>query len=175
MVMKRLLWAAAIVALSAGGALAQSSSGAPAMSPGVNPGPTSPDSGTTLPNSGRAGSSGMSGSSSSSGAGMSSGTSSSGMSQNGNMSSSSASGSASMSSSEIKQAQQSLKDQGLYRGSVDGKIGPQTRSAISQFQRKKGLKQTAQLDAQTLDDLSGGAGSGGTGSSGSGSSGGMKQ
>jgi peptidoglycan hydrolase-like protein with peptidoglycan-binding domain len=41
-------------------------------------------------------------------------------------------------------------------GSVDGKNGPRTRAAISQFQKRKGLPQTASLDQQTLDDLSGG-------------------
>jgi peptidoglycan hydrolase-like protein with peptidoglycan-binding domain len=81
--------------------------------------------------------------------------------------SSSAAGGAS--EEDIRQAQEALQDQGLYHGQIDGKWGPQTKQAVSQFQKKNGLKQTAQLDQQTLDDLqnnSGGSSSGGSSSSG---------
>ena len=57
---------------------------------------------------------------------------------------------------EVEQAQQQLKSQGLYRGQVDGILGPETQTALMQFQRKEGLPQTAQLDQQTLDRLNGG-------------------
>jgi peptidoglycan hydrolase-like protein with peptidoglycan-binding domain len=74
---------------------------------------------------------------------------------------------------DIRQAQEALQDQGLYHGQVDGKWGPQTKQAVSQFQKKNGLKQSAQLDQQTLDDLqnnssgsSSGSMSGGSSSSG---------
>jgi peptidoglycan hydrolase-like protein with peptidoglycan-binding domain len=57
--------------------------------------------------------------------------------------------------SEIQQAQQQLKSQGLYRGTVDGVMGPETQTAVMAFQRQNGLPQTAQLDQQTLDRLNG--------------------
>jgi peptidoglycan hydrolase-like protein with peptidoglycan-binding domain len=61
---------------------------------------------------------------------------------------------------QVMQAQQALKQKGLYTGPVDGKVGPETRSAISQFQKQNGLQQSAQLDEQTIDNLQGsGAGS----------------
>jgi peptidoglycan hydrolase-like protein with peptidoglycan-binding domain len=66
----------------------------------------------------------------------------------------------SASSSNVRQAQEALQDQGLYKGQVDGKLGPQTKHAIAQFQKQKGLKQTAQLDEPTLNDLQNGAMSG---------------
>ncbi|MBV8099627.1 MAG: peptidoglycan-binding protein [Verrucomicrobia bacterium] len=63
--------------------------------------------------------------------------------------------------SEIKQAQQQLRDQGLYNGKIDGVMGPQTKQALQQFQQKNGLPVTATLDQQTMDKLSGaGAGQG---------------
>lgn len=38
------------------------------------------------------------------------------------------------------QIQQALQNAGYYRGSLDGKIGPDTRSAIEAFQRDQGLE-----------------------------------
>jgi len=66
------------------------------------------------------------------------------------MSSSASSGA---SAEDIRQAQEALQDQGLYHGQIDGKWGPQTKQAVSQFQKKNGLKQTAELDQQTLGGL----------------------
>lgn len=60
------------------------------------------------------------------------------------------------SQSQIMQAQQQLKSEGLYRGSVDGIMGPETQTALSRFQREQGLPETSQLDQQTLGRLSGG-------------------
>jgi peptidoglycan hydrolase-like protein with peptidoglycan-binding domain len=57
--------------------------------------------------------------------------------------------------SEIQQAQQQLKSQGLYRGTADGVMGPETQTALRAFQRQNGLPQTAQLDQQTSDRLNG--------------------
>jgi peptidoglycan hydrolase-like protein with peptidoglycan-binding domain len=100
--------------------------------------------------------------------GTSSGRSSSSMS--GSSMSSSAAGGAS--EEDVRQAQEALQDQGLYHGQIDGKWGPQTKQAVSQFQKKNGLKQTAQLDQQTLDDLQNNSGGSSSGSmTGSGSSG----
>jgi hypothetical protein len=79
-------------------------------------------------------------------------------------------GSQHVSSDQVKEAQNELKQQGLYNGTVDGIVGPQTKSAISQFQKKSGLRQTAQLDQQTLSRLSSGGTSGSPASGGSGSS-----
>lgn len=65
-----------------------------------------------------------------------------------------------MSRSEIQQAQQQLKQQGLYRGRVDGRMGPETRTALSQFQEKNGLQKTGRLDQQTMASLMNGQTSG---------------
>ncbi len=54
---------------------------------------------------------------------------------------------------EVKQAQQKLKDDGDYKGAIDGKIGPRTEAAVKEFQQKNGLQQTGMLDAQTTDKL----------------------
>ncbi|MBV9016033.1 MAG: peptidoglycan-binding protein [Alphaproteobacteria bacterium] len=54
------------------------------------------------------------------------------------------------SQSQIKQLQQQLKAAGLYKGKVDGKMGRETKQAISQFQQQNGLQTTGKLDQQTL-------------------------
>jgi len=59
-----------------------------------------------------------------------------------------------LSESQIKQVQQQLKGAGLYRGSVDGAMGPETKQAVSQFQQQNGLDQTGVVDQQTLSALS---------------------
>jgi Putative peptidoglycan binding domain len=56
---------------------------------------------------------------------------------------------------DIRWAQLELRHQGLYRGSLDGILGPETRRAVSQFQAMNGLSRTASLDAQTWDALTG--------------------
>ena len=58
-----------------------------------------------------------------------------------------------VSESQIQQAQQQLKSAGLYRGEIDGVMGPQTQTALSQFQRQQGLPETAQLDQRTMNRL----------------------
>jgi peptidoglycan hydrolase-like protein with peptidoglycan-binding domain len=83
--------------------------------------------------------------------------------------------------SQIKQVQQRLKAAGTYSGPIDGRMGAQTQQAISQFQKKHGLRQTGNLDQQTMaalninmNETTGGAGSGseaGTSSGNSGSTG----
>jgi peptidoglycan hydrolase-like protein with peptidoglycan-binding domain len=65
-----------------------------------------------------------------------------------------------VSESQIEQAQQQLKSAGLYRGEVDGVMGPQTQTALSQFQKQQGLPETAQLDQQTMGRLTSNSGSG---------------
>jgi peptidoglycan hydrolase-like protein with peptidoglycan-binding domain len=65
---------------------------------------------------------------------------------------------ASLSRSEIRQAQQQLRAQGICRCRADGVLGPQTKQALLRFQQKQNLPQTATLDQQTLGALMGGGG-----------------
>ncbi|MGH7064808.1 MAG: peptidoglycan-binding protein [Stellaceae bacterium] len=58
--------------------------------------------------------------------------------------------------SDIRQAQEQLKGEGLYDGKIDGRDGPKTRAAIRQFQKKNSLPVTARLDQSTLNELNGG-------------------
>jgi peptidoglycan hydrolase-like protein with peptidoglycan-binding domain len=57
--------------------------------------------------------------------------------------------------SDIRWAQVELRDRNLYRGSLDGIVGPETQRALGQFQKIKGLDATASLDAQTWEALTG--------------------
>lgn len=57
--------------------------------------------------------------------------------------------------SDIQEAQQELKSQGLYMGAIDGVMGPKTQTAVMAFQREHSLPQSAQLDQQTMSALSG--------------------
>jgi hypothetical protein len=176
---KRLLLTTSVLALGLSGAAfaqtgAGSSAGAGSMgTTSGSPSYTSPSTGGSAGNSGSTGG-GSSGSSmnrsdmngsGANGGPMASGTSGSRSSSSMSNSSSdmSSSGAGRVSSDEIRQAQEALQDQGLYHGQVDGKWGPQTKNAIAQFQKQKGLKQTAQLDQQTMNDLQSSSG----GSSGS--------
>ena len=61
---------------------------------------------------------------------------------------------------DIRWAQVELRNRGLYNGSLDGIIGPQTKRGLDQFQRYNGLKRTAALDPKTFDALIGSAGTG---------------
>jgi rare lipoprotein A len=54
---------------------------------------------------------------------------------------------------EIKQAQESLKTEGLHPGSIDGRLGPRTRQAVRVYQAREGLPQTGVLDAATFGRL----------------------
>jgi peptidoglycan hydrolase-like protein with peptidoglycan-binding domain len=60
----------------------------------------------------------------------------------------------------VRQVQTELKRQGFYKGAIDGEMGPQTKSAIKEFQQKQGLMESAELDPQTLDRLQGGGSAG---------------
>ena len=53
----------------------------------------------------------------------------------------------------IANVQQALQEQGYYQDAVDGLIGPQTRAALSDFQRDRGLPVTAAIDGPTLQAL----------------------
>ena len=50
----------------------------------------------------------------------------------------------------VKDAQSQLQREGLYRGPVDGVLGPDTRQAIAAYQAREGLQQTATLDQDTV-------------------------
>lgn len=49
----------------------------------------------------------------------------------------------------IRQAQRQLQEAGFAPGSVDGVLGPQTRVALQQYQAKRGLPKTGELDEAT--------------------------
>jgi peptidoglycan hydrolase-like protein with peptidoglycan-binding domain len=55
----------------------------------------------------------------------------------------------------IRAAQQQLKYSGLYNGSVDGKMSPETQQAFRQFQQQHGLPQSGTLDERTYTALQG--------------------
>lgn len=55
--------------------------------------------------------------------------------------------------SEVKAIQQSLKDRGLYSGSVDGIYGSQTQAAVKKFQKQQGLTADGIVGPQTLKRL----------------------
>ncbi len=58
-----------------------------------------------------------------------------------------------MSSQKVTNVQQTLKQQGLYNGPVDGNWGPETQTAVKDFQKKENLPATGELDAQTMSKL----------------------
>ena len=62
---------------------------------------------------------------------------------------------------DIKQAQQALKDKGYDPGVIDGRMGARTREAIKSFQSASSLPVTGTLDAATSQQL--GIGSGNSG------------
>jgi peptidoglycan hydrolase-like protein with peptidoglycan-binding domain len=56
-------------------------------------------------------------------------------------------------SDTVRQAQQALMDKGIDPGPIDGKMGPRTKAALSEYQSKENLKVTGRLDSQTKDRL----------------------
>ena len=52
-----------------------------------------------------------------------------------------------------REIQQALKNAGFYQGSIDGKVGPQTREAIKEFQRANGLHVDGVVGRQTWERL----------------------
>lgn len=53
----------------------------------------------------------------------------------------------------IRMVQLALKDSGFDPGPIDGILGPKTRKAVIEFQRKNKLKPTGEIDDQTKDQL----------------------
>ena len=72
---------------------------------------------------------------------------------------------ANLSKDDIRWAQVELHTMGLYNGSLDGVVGPETKQALLGFQESNGLERTATLDQQTADALIGNPGVEGEGSS----------
>lgn len=58
-----------------------------------------------------------------------------------------------LSRSEIRQVQQALQKDGFDSGRVDGRWGPETQSAVKQFQQSKQMQPTGKLDEKTVADL----------------------
>lgn len=54
---------------------------------------------------------------------------------------------------EIREAQRRLQSQGYRPGSADGIMGPQTVTALQEYQADKGLSVTGRVDVDTLDAL----------------------
>jgi Putative peptidoglycan binding domain len=52
--------------------------------------------------------------------------------------------------STIVAAQERLARQGYYRGETDGVLSPEMQKAIKRYQNTNGLRQTGQLDSDTL-------------------------
>jgi peptidoglycan hydrolase-like protein with peptidoglycan-binding domain len=61
---------------------------------------------------------------------------------------------------DIRWAQLELRNIGLYKGSLDGILGPETKRAVEQFQRNNGLNPTATVDDETMEVLTGNHGMG---------------
>ncbi len=58
-----------------------------------------------------------------------------------------------LSAATIKAVQGKLKKMGLYKGKIDGMIGPLTTSAVKTFQKKKGLKVDGIIGPMTIKAL----------------------
>ena len=54
---------------------------------------------------------------------------------------------------QIKQAQEILKQRGLYGGEANGKLDTPTRDGLKKFQEAEGLKVTGTLNASTLQKM----------------------
>ncbi len=81
--------------------------------------------------------------------------------QDGKMNGQQESASTNLSQDEIRQVQQALDSKGFKAGRADGRLGPETKNALNEFQKKQGLEQTGTPDEQTLAAL--GVGTGTTG------------
>ncbi|MDQ6786490.1 MAG: peptidoglycan-binding protein [Acidobacteriota bacterium] len=54
---------------------------------------------------------------------------------------------------QVSTAQKMLKEKGLYAGAVTGKLDPDTRAAIKNYQGANGLKNTGTLNRATLEKM----------------------
>jgi hypothetical protein len=53
----------------------------------------------------------------------------------------------------VADVQAALQEQGLYKGEVDGLLGPLTRQALAEYQNSQGLYATETIDQPTLESL----------------------
>ena len=53
----------------------------------------------------------------------------------------------------VADVQSVLQEQGLYKGEVDGLVGPLTQEALAAYQKASGLQPTAAVDQPTLESL----------------------
>jgi hypothetical protein len=58
-----------------------------------------------------------------------------------------------MSDNKVRSAQMALNDHGYNVGTVDGRWGPNTETAVRSFQAKSGLTENGKLDTATLNAL----------------------
>jgi peptidoglycan hydrolase-like protein with peptidoglycan-binding domain len=56
-------------------------------------------------------------------------------------------------SQSVRDVQQALKRKGFEVGAIDGQMGPETQTALREFQQSQGLPQSGNLDQQTLSAL----------------------
>ena len=61
-----------------------------------------------------------------------------------------------VSHADIRNIQQKLRQDGLYRGRIDGIEGPGTQQALRAYQQRNGLPVTGTPDQQTMSSLNGG-------------------
>ncbi len=54
---------------------------------------------------------------------------------------------------DVRAAQEALKAKGFDPGAVDGRMGPHTQAAVSDFQRSAGIRETGRFDSATLGQL----------------------
>ena len=54
---------------------------------------------------------------------------------------------------DVRAAQEALKSKGFDPGELDGRMGPHTKTAISEFQRSAGLRETGRFDQATRSQL----------------------
>jgi Putative peptidoglycan binding domain/Protein of unknown function (DUF1236) len=54
---------------------------------------------------------------------------------------------------EIREIQQVLLEKGFFHGRVDGRMGPETMSAIREFQQREGIEVTGRIDERTMTSL----------------------
>lgn len=55
-----------------------------------------------------------------------------------------------LSQDQIRQLQQALDQKGFKSGRAEGKLGPETKQALSSFQKSQNLQQTGEPDQQTM-------------------------
>lgn len=53
----------------------------------------------------------------------------------------------------VRDVQSALARKGYYRGAIDGRMGPETRSAVRQYQRNHGLPATGDIDRGVIEAL----------------------